>query len=125
VVLLAAAGPEISRRVMESRKRDYSDQHRIAEELGKLQSKSSQIILLDPHRVGNHDGRVLPQSFYLFYGTLQFPITSYLIPEMRQFSPKQPAIGVCALEQFPLIQQKYLNAIPLLGILGPNARPTN
>jgi hypothetical protein len=106
VLLFAAVasllGPEITRRIVDARRKNHSEQKLIAEKLGALQTEAgTQTVILEP------DKGVLPEQFYLFYGNLRGPVQTWSVAEMRQAHPKRPAIGVCNAQDLPAVQENY------------------
>jgi len=102
VVVASLAGPEITRRIVDARRKDHSEQKLIAEKLGALQTDGgTQTVILEP------DKGVLPEQFYLFYGNLRGRVQTWSVAEMREAHPKRPAIGVCNAQDLPAVQESY------------------
>jgi hypothetical protein len=103
ILLLSSAGLEVSRHVIDRRRKDYSAQRRVAEELGRLQEPNLQLVVVDP------DKHVMPEPFFLFYGALRFPVTLVFAADLPQTKLQTPAAGVCAVRDLPLVQSKFPN----------------
>jgi 4-amino-4-deoxy-L-arabinose transferase-like glycosyltransferase len=89
------------------RRKDFSDEKRVAEELGTLQKEGVRTILIKAIKVGSD---LHFASFYLFHGNLRFPVTKYTVDEIRQSPPSPPIMGVCVARDFPAVQAVYPNA---------------
>jgi 4-amino-4-deoxy-L-arabinose transferase-like glycosyltransferase len=103
ILLLSSAGLEVSRHVIDRRRKDHSAQRRVAEELGRLQEPNLQLVVVDP------DKHVLPEQFFLFYGELRFPVTLVFAADLPRTKLQTPAAGVCAVRDLPLLQSKFPN----------------
>ena len=102
VAVSSLLGPEIGRRIVEGRRRDYSQEKLIAEKLGRLQqSEGRQIVILEPNK------GVLPEQFYLFYGNLRGPVETWSVAKMRETRPARSAIGVCNIRDFGAVGESY------------------
>ena len=60
ILFLSAVGWEVSRRIIDNRRKDHSAQLRVAEELGRQQNAETQLVVVDP------DKHLLPEPFFLF-----------------------------------------------------------
>jgi 4-amino-4-deoxy-L-arabinose transferase-like glycosyltransferase len=103
ILVLSAAGLEVSRQFIERRRKDYSAQRRVAEELGRLQKPNVQLVVVDPNR------HVLREPFFLFYGELRFPVIGVPAADLAGTKLQTPAAGVCAVRDLPLLQSKFPN----------------
>ncbi len=102
VAVSSLLGPEIGRRIVEGRRRDYSEQRLIADTLGALQQgEGTQIVVLEP------DKGVLPEEFYLFYGNLRTPVETWSAANLGAAHPSRPAIGVCNIRDFGAVRENY------------------
>jgi 4-amino-4-deoxy-L-arabinose transferase-like glycosyltransferase len=102
VAVTSLLGPEIGRRIIEGRRKDYSTQKLIAEKLGSLtRNEETQTVILEP------DKGVLPEQFYLFYGKLRAPVETWSVADMREAHPTQAAIGVCNARDLDAIRENY------------------
>ena len=89
------------------RQRDFTDEKRVAEELGTLQRPNFRTVLVKAVNVGSD---LHFASFYLFHGNLRFPVEKYTVAEIRQSPPSPPMIGVCVARDFSTIQNVYPSA---------------
>jgi len=103
ILFLSAVGWEVSRRIIDNRRKDHSAQLRVAEELGRQQNAETQLVVVDP------DKHLLPEPFFLFYGDLRFPVTLVFVADLPQTKLQTPAAGVCAVRDLPLLQSKFPN----------------
>ena len=103
ILFLSAVGLEVSRQLINRRRKDHSAQLRVAEELGRQQNAETQLVVVDP------DKHVLPEQFFLFYGGLRFPLTLVFVDDLPRMNLQTPAAGVCAVRDLPLVQGKFAN----------------
>jgi 4-amino-4-deoxy-L-arabinose transferase-like glycosyltransferase len=89
------------------RQKDFTDEKRVAEELGTLQRPNLRTVLVKAVNVGSD---LHFASFYLFHGNLRFPVEKYTVEEIRQLPPSPPMIGVCVARDFPAVQTAYPSA---------------
>jgi len=88
------------------RRRDVDDEKAVAEKLGQLQQGGTETVLIKAIVPGND---LLWDSFYLFHGNLQFPVTKLTTDEIRRQQPKPPLIGASIARDFPVVQELYPN----------------
>lgn len=86
------------------REKDFTDEKRVAEELGRLQQPGLRTILIKAVKVGTD---LHFASFYLFHGNLHFPVQRYTVDEIQKSPPAPPTIGVCVARNFPIVQAVY------------------
>ena len=84
------------------RQKDFTDEKRVAEELGTLQRPDVPTVLVKAVNVGSD---LHFASFYLFHGNLQFPVSRHAVGEIRQSPP--PTVGVCTAHDLPMVQAVY------------------
>jgi 4-amino-4-deoxy-L-arabinose transferase-like glycosyltransferase len=102
VTVCSLLGPEITRRIIEGRRKDHSEQKLIAEKLGALQQgQATQIVILEP------DKGVLPEQFYLFYGNLRTPVETWSVTKMQAAHPSHTAIGACNIRDLNAVRENY------------------
>lgn len=106
-ILLLAGFIQTKLQIDYRRSKDFSDEKRVAEELGTLQKGGIRTVLVKAVKVGSD---LHFASFYLFHGNLRFPVEKYSVDEIRQSPPSPPIIGVCAARDFPAVQAVYPSA---------------
>jgi 4-amino-4-deoxy-L-arabinose transferase-like glycosyltransferase len=106
-ILLLAGFVQTKLQIDFRRQKDFTDEKRVAEELGTLQRPNLRTVLVKAVNVGSD---LHFASFYLFHGNLRFPVEKYTVEEIRQFPPSPPMIGVCVTRDFPAVQTAYPSA---------------
>lgn len=84
--------------------KDVSEEKLIAESLGALQRPGITTLLVESKKPGLD---LLWDSFYLFHGSLRYPVADYTLDELQTTRPKPPLIGVCVARDFPAVQKIY------------------
>lgn len=104
VVLIAGFAQAETQIVL--RHKNVRDENLIAEKLGALQRPETKTVLIKAVKTGND---LLWDSFYLFHGNLQFPVSKLTVDEIRRDPPKPPLIGACVARDFPIVKEFYPN----------------
>jgi 4-amino-4-deoxy-L-arabinose transferase-like glycosyltransferase len=102
--LLLLAGFIQTKLQIDYRRKNFVDEKRVAEELGRRQHEGVRTVLIKAVNVGND---LHFSSFYLFQGNLRFPVTKYAVDEFRRSPPAPPLIGVCVVRDLPAVQAVY------------------
>jgi 4-amino-4-deoxy-L-arabinose transferase-like glycosyltransferase len=103
-ILLLAGFIQTKLQIDFRRRKDFTDEKRVAEKLGMLQRRDVPTVLVKAINVGSD---LHFASFYLFHGNLRFPVSRYTVDEIRQSPPTAPTIGVCISRDFPVVQSVY------------------
>jgi len=106
-ILLLAGFVQAKLQIGFRRQKNFTDEKRVAEELGALQQPGLRTLLVKAVKVGSD---LHFASFYLFHGNLRFPVEKYSVDEIRQSPPSPPIIGVCVARDFPIVQAVYPSA---------------
>jgi 4-amino-4-deoxy-L-arabinose transferase-like glycosyltransferase len=106
-ILLLAGFVQIKLQIDFRRQKDFTDEKRVAEELGTLQRRDVPTVLVKAVNVGSD---LHFASFYLFHGNLRHPVERHSVEEIRHSPPCPPLLGVCVTRDFPMIQSVYPNA---------------
>jgi len=106
-VLLLAGFIQTKMQIDFRRRKDFSDEKLVAEQLGALQRPGLRIVLVKAIKVGSD---LHFASFYLFHGNLRTPVEKYTVEEIRQSPPSAPLIGVCVTRDLPAVQAAYPTA---------------
>ena len=106
-ILLLAGFVQTQLQIDFRRQKDFTDEKRVAEELGTLQRPGLRTVLVKAVNVGSD---LHFASFYLFHGKLRYPVEKYTVDEIRQSPPSPPMIGVCVARDFPAVQTAYPSA---------------
>jgi len=86
------------------RKKDVAEEKVIAEKLGEMQQPGIKTVLVKAIQAGSD---LMWDSFYLFHGNLQFPVSRYTVEKIRSNPPKPPVVGVCVARDFPVVREVY------------------
>jgi len=103
-ILLLAGFVQTKLQIDFRRQTDFTDEKRVAEELGTLQRRDVPTVLVKAVNLGTD---LHFASFYLFHGNLRFPVSRFTVDEIRQSPPPPPTIGVCIARDFPVVQAVY------------------
>lgn len=91
--------------IIHGRRRDVSNEQRIARRIAELQRPGLPIFVIRTHLK-----EIEYQTFYLFYGDLHFPTTELVSEQIPAANITAPAIGICARRDLHALQEKLLNA---------------
>lgn len=103
LVLLVSSGFVQGKMRINHLLRDKFDQQRVAQRLGVWQSEGMPMLLIE-------SSDLLPDSFYLFYGNLRFPLQKRALEQLREAPIKPPVVGICTTSDFPVLQEIYPQA---------------
>jgi hypothetical protein len=102
-----AAGKMINGKIkVRVAEKNIPDGKRVAEELGVLQREGTKIVLI---KALHPRGDLSNEWFFLFYGNLRFPVVRLTVDELRGAPPAPPVLGVCVMQDFPLVREVYGN----------------